>query len=118
MILVLVPTDGAIAAAAVVAAVAGTTLRIREVIPRAFAGFKIRKGILTRRCKQELFMHDTETDIEYKWAEFGLIPLSLSLSLPPSPSLSFLFLSLYLPLFKTKFRQTRAKWREMNDNLP
>ena len=96
MILVLVPTDGAIAAAAVVAAVAGTTLRIREVIPRAFAGFKIRKGILTRRCKQELFMHDTETDIEYKWAEFGLIPLSLSPSL--SLSLSFLF-SLSFSLF-------------------
>ena len=95
MILVLVPTDGAIAAAAVVAAVAGTTLRIREVIPRAFAGFKIRKGILTRRCKQELFMHDTETDIEYKWAEFGLIPLSLSLSLPLPLSLFSFFLSIY-----------------------
>ena len=95
MILVLVPTDGAIAAAAVVAAVAGTTLRIREVIPRAFAGFKIRKGILTRRCKQELFMHDTETDIEYKWAEFGLIPLSLSLS----PSLSLSLFSLSFSLF-------------------
>ena len=93
MILVLVPTDGAIAAAAVVAAVAGTTLRIREVIPRAFAGFKIRKGILTRRCKQELFMHDTETDIEYKWAEFGLIPLSLS------PSLSLSLFSLSFSLF-------------------
>ena len=92
MILVLVPTDGAIAA--VVAAVAGTTLRIHEVIPRAFAGFKIRKGILTRRCKQELFMHDTETDIEYKWAEFGLIPLSLSPSLSLFSLFSF-FLSIY-----------------------
>ena len=103
MILVLVPTDGASAAAAV----AGTTLRIREVIPRAFAGFKIRKGILTRRCKQELFMHDTETDIEYKWAEFGLIPLSLSLSLSlPLPlSLFSFFLSIYHCLKPNKDRQ-------------